>query len=212
VKKLKQLWQNPRRYVKPLIVTIALLLGIHGISLWVGGGKVIDEETRKPLEGVFVMAQWNASAFNPVDSRTVCYNFAITQTDKEGRYYLSSLSWNLLPWLIDRQRYVEYYLPGYEGSPNNKVDIGLWKLRRSTKTAEERLKRLTSIGYRESCVPEGERKEKLGPLYRAQYEEAKRIATSSAEKKFADAIKYLRDSVELPYDAVHRNSDGSLKQ
>ena len=109
---------------------------------------------------------------------------------------MSSLSWNLNPFRSDRHRYVEYYLPGYEDSPNNKVDIGIWKLRRFTKTVEERLGRLANSGYYD-CTSEAERKEKLVSLYRAQYDEAQKIATTPSEKKLATSIKYALDMAEI---------------
>jgi len=59
------------------------LCGVSRLS-HADSGRVIDEDTKEPLEGVYVMEAWNASAFNPVHSASVCYHFEVTRTDADG--------------------------------------------------------------------------------------------------------------------------------
>ena len=204
-----------------LVLAIIALFGIHGISLWAGSGQVIESENGKPLQGVYVMAMWHASAFNPVDSRTVCSNFAITQTDKDGQYSLPVFSWRgVWPLFSDRQRYKEFYMAGYENFSGDDLTGAVIKMRRSTETVEKRLQSFLHQRYT-NCTSEGEREKKLGTLYKAQLDEAKSIATSGADVSYVNTAGY-RDtfvntltrrwhSATLPADSNLRNADGTLK-
>jgi hypothetical protein len=179
--------RNPKRLLKWLVVISLVIVAIHGLSLWAGSGQVIDENG-KPLAGVFVMAKWNASAVNPVDSRTVCYDFAITQTDSGGKYSLRAMSWNFWPFFFDRQRYREFYLAGYETLPTDTLEGAVITMRRYTESAEDRLKKFIHNRYA-GCMSERSKKNNLVPLYEAQYKEAMKIAKSNEEQKIAYSIK-----------------------
>ena len=197
---------------KQILILVVALLGLQWLNVAAGSGKVIDEETGLPLEGAFVVISWKSGGPGIVDGRTFCMGLDVAKTDKEGRYSLPSFSGNFNPFRWERYSAMEVYLAGYESSPNNKPDADVRKLRRFKGSVEARLNVLSGIGYRESCVPENERKAKLAPLYRAQYEEAMRIANSDAEKVHVRTLKYALDSAELPYDDAHRYSDGGLKR
>ena len=212
MKKLRQLWQDRRLWAKRGVIALGVLLGVHAMSLWAGSGRVIDEETGKPLAGVYVMAMWHASGFSPVVSKSVCYYFAISKSDEDGKYSLPTFSWNINPFLSDRQRYLEYYIAGYEDSPSNMPNVETRLMQRYKGTAEQRLRKFTNrLGY-ERCVSQGGRKEKLGPLYKSIYEEGVKIATTQTEKELAGILKFVWDSAVLPYDAEHRYPGGDLKQ
>lgn len=197
MRKLKQLWSDRRRWAKRGIVVIALFIGIQWLSFAAGAGQVIDEETGKPLEGVFAMASWTSSGPGIAVSSTVCYAFSVTKTDNQGRFSIPSMSWNFNPLLWGRNRAMEFYLAGYETSPNDKPDSDVRKMRRFKGTVEKRLKDLTSVLYREPCVPDGERKAKLAPLYRAQFEEARDIATNAGEEKLVESLRLRYVSAEV---------------
>lgn len=183
------------------IASLAIGVFVIAVNAIASSGQVVDEENGKPLEGVYVMAEWKASAFNPVDSKTVCYHFAITQTDKEGRYTLPDWSWSLNPFLTNRERYLDYYLAGYEqSSKRNRYDEDNMVLRRHAKSVEERLKSLFG-GDPEACIPEHQRKAKLLPLYRAQYEEAKKIAVTPKERELAEIFRASMISAEFGWNA-----------
>ena len=180
---------KPASRLKKLLAGVAILLGIYATDSLTSMGKVIDEETGKPLDGVFVLAHWKSSGSNVIDSRTVCYAFAWTKSDKNGRFWLRSLSWNINPFYWERHRYTELYLAGYESARGDKSANDVRKMRKVKGTAEERLKELTGIGYRRDCVSENEAKEMLAPLYKAQHEEAISIALTPEEKKMAESLR-----------------------
>lgn len=196
--KLKQLWQNPKRLIRALIASAIVLAGIHGINLWAGSGQVIDAETGKPLKGVFVMAMWHGNPI-AIEARTVCYNFAITQTGQDGSYLLPVLSWNPAV-LINRERYKEFYLAGYENFSNDDLTGAVIKMRRTTETAEQRLESFIHQRYAK-CTSEAERKDKLVPLYQAQLDEATILASTPAEKRLLESVRARRLAAEIGYDA-----------
>ncbi len=175
------------------------------------GEQVVDEDTGKPLEGVFVMVRWTASAANPVISQTVCYAFETLRTDKNGKFD-AQFSWNFNPFLRDRQRSVGLYLAGYERSPNDPHDGHVAVMRRFKGSSDDRLKYLLdrrSIGR--DCVSPRENKEKLGPFYKAMYEEATQISTSIEDAPKINELKLHWESSVLPFDKEHRYSGGTPK-
>ncbi|MEO8103073.1 MAG: carboxypeptidase-like regulatory domain-containing protein [Betaproteobacteria bacterium] len=203
MKELTQPWQGRRLWTKRGVIVLGLLMGIQAMSLCAGSGRVIDEETGKPLAGVYVIAMWHASGFSPVVSKTVCYHFAITKSDETGNYSLPTFSWNINPLLSDRQRYLEYYIAGYEDSPNNKTGDEVRRLRRSTKNIEERIRNLAHQRYH-NCTSETGRREKLLPLYQAQLDEATRLASSPIERGLMESVRAQRLEAEIGFDAYSK--------
>lgn len=202
--KLKQL-------VSPIALVATLALGLGCMSSSAHADQVIDEDTGKPLEGVFVMVSWHSDGPSIAISRAVCYAFETLRTDKNGMYAMPKFSWNFNPLLWERHRSVEFYLPGYERSPNDFRDSDVGLMRRFKGTAEERLKKLRSVGYRQSCVSEREAKKYLAPLYKAQYEEAKSIAVTPEDKKIAESLRISQIHAEVGYEAFTKMlRDGKL--
>jgi hypothetical protein len=176
------------------------IAAIQGINLWVGAGQAIDVETGKPLEGVFVMAMWHGNPLLAIESTTACYHFAITQTGKDGSYHLPVLSWSPA-LLINRQRYKDVYFAGYENFSDDDLMGAVIKLRRTRDSVEKRLNELVKRqGFFGRCMSESEEKEKLLPLYKAKYEEGKRIAVTSKEKMLVETLRAIQMSTELGHD------------
>lgn len=178
-----------------------LLLGLlQGVTACARGGQVIDEDTGKPLEGVFVMAIWNAYVPGIVGPYSRCYAFEITRTDQNGHYRLPQFSWDFSPMLWERHRYQDYYLAGYEEAPNNDTGAHVWKMRRFTGSVESRLKNMGALDNHISCLPEADWKVKLAPLYRVQAEEARKLAVTPREKELARAFEFVAVEVEVGHE------------
>lgn len=194
---------------------LMLAIGLHAANTWAGVGQVIDEETRKPLANVFVMAKWVGHANLGAIGKTICYDFAITQTDKNGRFSLRDRSWNFNPFLTDRERYVDFYLQGYEWSTSNVYDksigisdSGVIVISRYKGPVMTRLTWLATGRYA-GCIPDHQTRSTLLPFYSARYEEAQSIAITVEEKQQALLVKQFRDYVGLEPGAIPRNPDGS---
>ena len=197
---------------RPVSFAAALALVISCLVSAAYADQVIDEDTGKPLEGVFVMVSWRSDGPSIAISRTVCYAFETLVTDKNGQYTMPKFSWNFNPLLWERRRSVEFYLAGYERSPNDFHDSDVGLMRRFKGTAEERLKKLISVSYREACVSEREARNHLAPVYKAQFEEAKSIAMTPAEKKIAESLRISQILAEVGHEAFTKMlMDGRIR-
>ncbi len=181
IKLLKQILKTPRAFMNAISFACIAFFCTHTPNLWAGSGIVIDEATGKSLAGVYVYATWGAGIMMPAISKHKCCAFAITQTDKNGKFSLRDFSWNFEPWLEGRTRGVGYYLAGYDVVPNGDTDPPVVAMRRIKNSVTARLNELI-YGVGRGCVSGEEEKIKLGPIYRAMYEEAREIATTEEEK------------------------------
>jgi len=69
------------------------------------GGKVIDADTKEPIEGVTVSVDYSKSVFGFADSHTVDYDKRETLTDKNGEFYIPAyiaINLNPLTWFGGR--------------------------------------------------------------------------------------------------------------
>lgn len=86
-------------------------------------GKVIDAETKEPIEGAVVLAVWDRNYRTPTGGSSYFYEAKEVLTDKEGRFEIPSYTpINLLPLIS----YIEgpfftIFKPGYGSLP-----MGLW--------------------------------------------------------------------------------------
>ncbi len=208
-------WNFPQYRLRDagrLLAIFILLVGNLAVCARASSGQVIDEEAGKPLEKVFVIARWTGHVNLGPIGKSVCFDFAITQTDKDGRYSLPDYSWNFNPFLTSRERDVDFYLPGYEYSPNrNRSDEANMVLRRYSGDMNKRLEAL----HRETddfCVPEWQKKRKLGKYYEAVYQKAAQIAKSPEQIAIANFIRDIKDTLGLPLGSLPRNPDGSIRK
>jgi hypothetical protein len=181
-------------------LAVGIAASLHVTSAAAGSGQVLDEETKKPLAGVYMWAEWGAGVMSPAHAKSKCYAFAMTQTDENGKFRLRDFSWNFEPWLEGRTRGVGYYLAGYELVRNGDTDPPIVYMRRYTGPTLTRLKSNT-VG--EDCIAVYRRKILL-PLYKAMYEEAKVSAVTPEEQLQASYLKNRIDRLELGDAEINR--------
>lgn len=187
------------RFVLPKrsLVSTCMLVGVALLATACArSGQVVDKATGKPLEGVFVMAIWDGYIPGPVGPASRCYDFEITRTDRNGNYRLPRYSWDLRPWILGRHRYQDYYLAGYEQAPGNSRDSPVMQMRSISGDVGSRLHRMESSASYRYCLSRGDRKRKLVPLYRAQAEEARRLAVTPAEKEAVLTFEFAADDAD----------------
>lgn len=100
-----------------ILFGIKLLLLLMIISGCAGpwNGKIIDVETKDPLEGAVVLAIWQRVYRTPAGDNSHFYEAKETVTDKEGKFEIPSYTpINLLP-LLSYMRGPEFtiFKPGY---------------------------------------------------------------------------------------------------
>ena len=135
-------------------------------------GRVIDAETKEPMEGAVVVAQYHVNMLGPTGSHTTLIDVREVLTDKNGEFYLPSLTKVINPISTGDDTSFLIWKPGYKkediwggyffakepGTVENRpvhaegglvlrpVRLGIVELE-STKTREERRKSIpTPIG------------------------------------------------------------------
>lgn len=82
---------------KYLLTIIVMLLTVaYGCSHYSRGswmGKVIDAETKQPIEGAAVLAAWKEDYSVPPDGGTALVDVVETQTDSEGNFKIPAKSY-----------------------------------------------------------------------------------------------------------------------
>lgn len=76
-------------------------------------GKIIDAETKEPIEGVVVLIEWRQYRLSSLFENTIFYDAQETLTDKSGEFYIPGI-WILNPWTrLMLESHVIIYKSGY---------------------------------------------------------------------------------------------------
>lgn len=148
------LLNKKNRFSLKILVFLATLLSCSGCMTYVGKdgpylGRVVDKETRKPLEGVVIVGDWGTAQWGS----TSYYDSYETITDKEGNFAISDQGVKLFSDLTELQLFAlkagYEEIPGYMwntvarlsiGKEGDRIIFGLKKL-----TIEERKHRHISL-------------------------------------------------------------------
>jgi hypothetical protein len=85
-------------FIVVILTSILLITPAYAAGPW--KGKIIDIETKEPLEGAVVLAVWYRAYRTPAGDNTYFYNSREVLTNKEGRFEISAYTpINLLPIL-----------------------------------------------------------------------------------------------------------------
>lgn len=81
-----------------IILSIFLIFTVEVFAAGPWKGKVIDIETKEPLEGAVVLVFWSRNYRTPYGGSSYFYNVKETLTDKDGRFEIPAYTpINLLP-------------------------------------------------------------------------------------------------------------------
>jgi len=109
---------------KVLVVLLSVLIALAWSArnpVWADGpyrGKVIDAETKEPIEGAVVVAVWEKRVFRPVESKTVFEEAKEAMTDKDGEFMIPGYTIGKVGGLFGTQE-PDFYIfkPGYGSYP-----------------------------------------------------------------------------------------------
>jgi len=110
-----------------IFVAVFLFLAVSALPAPATGpwkGRVIDAETKEPLEGAVVLAVWDRNYRTPTGTSSYFYEAKEVLTDKDGRFEIPSyISINFLP-IISYIRGPEFIIfkPGYGSFPNYRIN------------------------------------------------------------------------------------------
>lgn len=205
-------WSFIKRINITLIVGLVMLV-TQSFMVHAANGRIVNKETGKPMEGVFVLATWHASFSGVVNSGgTECYHFAITKTDKDGKYVLPNWSWFFWPFQYDRYIAYDYYYPFYmvDAYPSNHKNAEI-EMRRYTGSTETRMTRLAKANF--FGCGSVESSPVMAQMMRARLTEAQEIAVAKlpSELEQLKFLKYVVDDFEKQSKSSPSVIDGAKK-
>ncbi|MDA8240532.1 MAG: hypothetical protein M0Z67_09205 [Nitrospiraceae bacterium] len=129
-----------RRCLVIIAIVILLLIWYGRYLIYIDGpysGKVVDTESKEPIEGAVVLAVWKMTTCTPGGGVSTYYDAKETITDRNGEFKvprLTSLALNPLYYLDDLTA-ITIFKPGYGYFPEYQVSpkatpIGLVKILR----------------------------------------------------------------------------------
>jgi hypothetical protein len=177
-------------------------------------GRVLEEDTNKPMEGVIVVSRWRGRMWMVVDSGNACIHVENAITDSEGRYGIKGwLKPTMINFVSDIGKDLTAYKPGYYEPSSSSGKLGFlskvtkyieWKfypklyLAPFKGTREERVSYLKAIVTGNGCDEAGKSARNLYPLYKALYYDAKaQGATESDLKWFREEAAMMAVAAEL---------------
>ena len=141
-------------------------------------GVVLDKTNGKPIPRAIVVATWNGVVGMFVQGTSQCYKVEAAVADDAGRFEVSSFSWNLNPFMIDRIRGVTVLAPGYKVSSDWDPRSLRILMEPPTGTKSEQFKRLPRARVM-GCSGAGKA---MLPYLKALRNEMAALATSKEEK------------------------------
>jgi len=110
-----------------IFITIIVFFTVSAFAGWLifhkpaFRGKVIDTETKEPIEGAVVVVVYEKHVYGPAGGYTSVIKVKETLTDKKGEFFFPSYTTGIHPF--SREDYVKFiiYKPGYGNFPNFQV-------------------------------------------------------------------------------------------
>lgn len=84
-------------------------------------GRVIDAETKEPIEGAVVVAVYNKYTISPIERYSSVIDAKETLTDKNGEFYFPSYSTLIQPFSGEGLARFIIYKPGYGNFPDKQI-------------------------------------------------------------------------------------------
>ncbi len=166
----------------------------------VGGpvsGVVVDAETRQPIEGAYVVAQWSgSSSVSIAESQTVCIYTDMAKTDEKGRFRIPMWFFQK-PGITGQRQNVEIYKPGYLPETGSRSDE--YGISTSQSSINERVDYMMAVRGRATCRGNEEPEKNLLALINALYEESKALAGVEYDSNIVEPFLYSKEELIFGY-------------
>ena len=188
-------------------LTGALLIAVFAPACWATSGVVLDQDTKTPIAGVFVVGTWTGRATMGPSTFSNCYYAALSTTDAKGRFDLPWLPRTLNPLGWRPATSITIYKPGYDEVPSKTYPTVVYLKRRvANSSAFDRPVVQTGLGCEER-----NRNEWL-PFLKALYDEQRAGARSVAEAAQAHGLLFEIESIELGEETAVRRANDRARQ
>ena len=150
--------------------------------------KVLEVETNKPIAGAIITARWVGQVSSLADSSEVCFHVASTTTDAQGNYHIPT--WRKKTKFArakNKTVKVSAFKPQYHYAKMNPKDNTAY-VRKFKGTSREWMDELRGALSRTGCANGGASNKNRLSLINALREEAKKIATTTRDEKFLQAL------------------------
>jgi hypothetical protein len=97
-------------------------------------GRVIDTETKKPIEGTAVVAMYNVYKFYPLEGQSSVIDVRESVTDNKGDFFIPSITKITVPWAVGDNTHFLVWKPGYR----SEYVTQSWLFTKELGTIEER--------------------------------------------------------------------------
>jgi hypothetical protein len=182
-------------------------------------GRVVEESSGKPIPDAIVLAYWKGFLPGWGHGKSVCYHVLSTTTNNAGTFHFPPWRERVEDWrkrIKDKETYIIAYKSGYEWSQLFSHD-GITYLRPFGGSRGARMEYLRRVLRATDCASAGISAKNLHLLYRALYEDAKKIAVTKKDKEFvqilADATTMdLGDGTEPTGADQEQNADAKEHQ
>lgn len=137
-----------KRRLYLLLIVVLITLGLFVLLGWIKPifyeqsfkGRVIDAETKKPIEGAAVVAMYNVYKFYPLEGRSSVIDVRESVTDNKGDFFIPSITRIIVPWAVHDNTHFLVWKPGYRSeyvTQSSLFKVGSVELR-PIKTMDER--------------------------------------------------------------------------
>ena len=170
-------------------------------------GRVVEEGSRKPIEGVIVVVKWEGYISALVDSQRVCVYVQTTTTDKNGYYKFPA--WKKSSEIGPVQKIkpdITVYKTGYQWPDKILGKYNEYYLTPAKGTSSERLEYLNKVKRNTVCGAAGKSKENLLVLRKALYNEAQNLTKVPKDQKVVEALLRSLEKIEFGFEEAEKRS------
>jgi hypothetical protein len=173
---------------------IAIIACAIALETWAERGQVLEEGTKRPIAGVYVIAEWRGNIPNPAQPHSVCYHAEVAVTGSDGRYLVPAFSGNLNPAIVERRFSIYLYKPGYRESPIEMEKERIKFMSARTGQRDEQFGQIARLRLGRQCDEEQKR---FLPARKAQGSELDGLAETARQRDLVDGLLFGVDELEF---------------